>query len=99
MNAIQLAPTEDIVCTFVNTKKGSIVVEKQTLPNGDPEVFAFSASYDADGFSLSDGQSKDSGLLAPGTYSVSENVPAGWDLDWAICSIGRRRTRSRSRRG
>ena len=98
VNAIQLAPTEDIVCTFVNTKKGSIVVEKQTLPNGDPEVFAFSAGYDADGFSLSDGQSNDSGLLAPGTYSVSENVPAGWDLDSAVCSISRRRARSRSRR-
>ena len=68
---------ETVTCTFTNTKRGEIVVQKQTNPDGDPQSFSFNASYDADGFALSDGQSNDSGDLDPGTYSVSENVHAG----------------------
>jgi uncharacterized repeat protein (TIGR01451 family) len=79
-------PGETVTCTFTNRKQSRIVVEKQTNPDGDPQVFGFSASYDADGFSLTDGQQNDSGPLAPGTYSVAENVPAGWDLESAVCS-------------
>ena len=79
---------EAVTCTFTNTKSGKIVVAKQTNPKGDTQSFAFSASYNQAGFSLSDGQSNDSGTLAPGTYSVSENVPAGWDLDSATCDDG-----------
>ena len=79
---------ESVTCTFTNTKRGQIVVQKQTNPDGDPQSFSFNASYDADGFALSDGQSNDSGDLDPGTYSVSENVPQGWDLDSATCDDG-----------
>ena len=67
-------------------KDANIVVEKQTLPDGDTQSFTFNASYDADGFSLVDGGQNDSGDLNPGTYSVSEIVPAGWDLKSAVCS-------------
>jgi len=83
-----VAAGEVVKCTFTNTKRGAIIVEKQTNPNGDPQVFGFNASYNPNGFSLSDGQSNDSGALAPGTYSVSETVPAGWDLESATCSDG-----------
>ncbi len=65
-------------CTVVNAKKGNIIVVKQTEPDGNAQVFSFSGSYDNDGFSLSDGQQNDSGLLSPGTYSVSETPVAGW---------------------
>jgi uncharacterized repeat protein (TIGR01451 family) len=85
-DAISLQAGEVVTCVFTNEKDARIIVEKQTLPNGDPQVFAFTASYDADGFSLSDGQSNDSGDLDPGTYSVSETAPAGWDLESAVCS-------------
>ena len=81
-------PNETVTCTFTNTKQSRIVVEKQTNPDGDTQVFGFTASYDANGFSLADGQQDDSGPLAAGTYSVSENVPAGWDLKSAVCSDG-----------
>ena len=78
-----------MTCVFTNKlRRGKIVVTKQTNPDGDPQSFAFSASYDNDGFSLSDGQSDDSGDLLPGTYSVSETVPAGWDLETATCDDG-----------
>ena len=74
-----------MTCVFTNEKDAKIIVEKQTNPDGHAQVFSFSASYDANGFSLSDGQQNDSGDLAPGTYSVSENVPAGWNLTSAVC--------------
>ena len=64
---------------------GKIIVKKETIPNGDPAKFDFTASYDADGFKLKDGESNDSGYLAPNVYSVSESVPAGWDLTSATC--------------
>lgn len=76
----------EVICTFTNTKRGKIIVEKQTDPNGSEQLFDFTASYDQDGFSLSDNGQNDSGLLVPGTYSVSETVPAGWDLINAECS-------------
>jgi uncharacterized repeat protein (TIGR01451 family) len=85
---IDLDPGETVTCTFSNRQEGKIIVVKQTNPDGDPQSFAFSASYDADGFNLSDGQSNDSGLMDPGTYSVSETVPVGWDLTSATCSDG-----------
>jgi uncharacterized repeat protein (TIGR01451 family) len=85
----QASPGETVTCTFTNEQRvGSIVVEKRTDPQGHPQSFAFEASYDEDGFSLSDGESNDSGELLPGTYSVSEDVPAGWTLTSATCSDG-----------
>ena len=62
--AIDLGAGETVTCTFTNTKQARIVVQKQTDPDGSAQSFSFSASYDADGFSLSDGQSNDSGDLA-----------------------------------
>jgi len=74
--------TVEVLCSH-------ITVVKQTNPDGDTTAFEFTASYDADGFQLSDGQSNDSGLLTAGTYSVSEvNLPEGWELDSAACDDG-----------
>ena len=58
---------EVVKCTFTNVKQGRIIVEKQTDPANDPTQFSFTASYDADGFSLADNGTNDSGGLAPGT--------------------------------
>jgi hypothetical protein len=69
----------------------SITVVKVTVPSPDPTntSFPFVASYDADGFSLLNGESNDSGDLVPGTYSVNETpVPANWALTSATCSDG-----------
>ena len=87
-SSIGLSAGETVTCTFSNQKDAFIIVEKQTLPDGDQQVFDFDLSYgdlDAD---LSDGQTDNSGDLDPGTYSAWENVPAGWDFTSAICSDG-----------
>jgi hypothetical protein len=71
---------------------GRIIIEKQTVPDGDQTSFMFSATYHADGFSLSDGESNDSGPLAPGNYRVFEFVPSGWTPTSSVCTGGQVRT-------
>jgi uncharacterized cupredoxin-like copper-binding protein len=86
--AISLQAGETVTCTFNNQKDANIIVVKQTLPDGDTQSFDFTASYDNDGFALTDGQQNDSGDLNPGTYSVEETPESGWDLTSATCSDG-----------
>ncbi|MCS7006481.1 MAG: DUF11 domain-containing protein [Gaiellaceae bacterium] len=85
-SAISLQAGETVTCTFVNTKRGRIVVRKETKPEGANEKFSFTASWGS--FTLADGGEADSGLLRPGTYSVSESVPEGWSLESASCDDG-----------
>lgn len=79
-----------IVCTITNVRLPAteILVRVETLPPGDPQAFSFAASYDGAGFDLTDGQLHDSGALAPGSYTVSETVPANWELFAASCDDG-----------
>ena len=88
-DAIDLSAGETVYCTFYNDQQttGNIVIAVETLPDGDSQLFDFTTDY-SDPFSLSDGQSNDSGLLDAGTYSVSETVPAGWLLFDANCDDG-----------
>jgi hypothetical protein len=59
--------------------QGRIIVEKQTNPDGSIETFEFDPSY-AGNFFLSDDQQNNSGVLAPGSYTIEELAKAGWDL-------------------
>ena len=85
--AIELDPGETVTCTFTNTKRGHIIVDKVTNPSGDPQSFDF----DANGsgyvdFSLTDAAAPNDQTLAPGNYSVSETTPSGWDLTSSTCT-------------
>jgi uncharacterized repeat protein (TIGR01451 family) len=84
---IDLAENEAVTCTFVNEKDSEIIVEKQTIPNGDPTKFTFSASWSEGTFQLGDGEQKASGDLEPGQYVIGENVPLGWDLTGVNCGV------------
>jgi hypothetical protein len=92
--ALELDAGETITCTFTNTKRGRIIVDKVTNPSGDPQSFAFDASGGSDpayvDFNLTDAAAPNNQQLKPGAYSVSETVPAGWDLFSTVCvsSIG-----------
>jgi len=81
----QVDAGEAVRCVFTNTGRGSIIVEKQTEPDGSTQTFAFSG--DAAG-SISDGQQIIVNDLVPGTYSSVEAVPAGWDLTAIACDDG-----------
>lgn len=84
-SALTLEAGEIVVCTFTHRQPGHVIVTKQTDPPGTPSVFQFVASYG--NFSLSHGQSHDSGPLSPGAiYSVAEMPLAGWATSSATCT-------------
>lgn len=88
LDAILLDLGDAVTCTFTHRPQGSIVVVKQTLPDGAAQAFAFTADYDSDGFSLSDGQQQATNYLTPGNYSVAETLPPGWAQTAATCDDG-----------
>ncbi len=80
---------EAYFCVGWNVEKpGRIIVKKQTDPAGSMQEFSFSASFTEGDFSLTDGQSYESGDLVSGTYSVTEAPLTGWKQEGAICSDG-----------
>ena len=87
VTAIVVSAGETVTCTFTNTQRGRILVDKVTDPAGSDTVFDFNPSWSDTDFTLTDAQAPhDSGLLRPGTYSVAELAEAGWDLTNSTCS-------------
>src|SRR5687768_10664712 len=85
--AINLQEGDNVICTFSNNQQqGNIIVDKVTVPGGDSQSFSFDASGGsyAD-FSLTDAAAPNNQVLSPGNYSVSETVPAGWNLTSSAC--------------
>ena len=77
-----------VTCTFTNTERGHIIVDKVTDPSSDTTTqFAFTSNYGS-GFNLVGGGSNDSGALVPGSYNVAETPTTGWDLTSATCDNG-----------
>ena len=62
-------------------QKGRIVLKKETIPDGDPTQFTFTGAFN---IAIGDGQGSVR-IVSPGTYSVSEAVPAGWTLTSIVC--------------
>ncbi len=84
---IDLDPGEIITCTITNTKRGIIIVQKQTVPTGDT-IFDFVHDVDATArFNLSHGQNHTFSDVAPGTYTVTEDDPLvhGFELTELVC--------------
>lgn len=84
--SINLQAGESVTCTYNNAKDGTITIRKVANGGTGSEVFAFSGPPALTG-SIGGGQSL-SGSFAAGTYSVTELVPAGWDLSNIACSGG-----------
>jgi LPXTG-motif cell wall-anchored protein len=78
------AQTGGSCCVIVNND-GTLIVEKQTVPDGAAQAFSFSGAALGTGASLSDGQST-SRTVGPGIYTVSELQPDGWDLTSITCT-------------
>jgi uncharacterized repeat protein (TIGR01451 family) len=72
-----------VTCVFTNTKRGTIIVEKQTVPDGAAQQFSFSG--DASGSIGDNGQIVVANLL-PGTYTSTEAAADGWNLTSIACS-------------
>jgi hypothetical protein len=96
ISSINLAAGENITCTFVNTKNGSITIVKNATPN-DEQDFAFAGTITGcTSFTLDDdaGATGETGTnshekvcaVALGTFNVDETVPTGWTQTSATCS-------------
>jgi hypothetical protein len=94
VGAVNVAPGEIVTCTFTNIKRGEIVIDETTLPQGHAQGFPFELTGGPDGtqqsFSLTDAAAPHaSGLLRSGTFAVAQTpVPSGWDLTSATCDDG-----------
>ena len=93
---VTLAAGENIVCTFTNSKLGSIKIVKDAVPN-DPQDFSYTASGDGmtpTPFSLDDdpgnatllNEQLFSGLSAGGSRTVTEDGETGWTLTNIVCT-------------
>ena len=92
-SAINLSAGEVVTCTFTNTKKGKIIIDKVTVPpTGNSPNFKFEADYiDKSGadFELDDNDTPRYDYLLPGVYRVDEiDLPEGWVLESAVCDDG-----------
>ncbi|MCB0071043.1 MAG: hypothetical protein KDE20_06275, partial [Caldilineaceae bacterium] len=86
---IQLAPGDDVVCTYSNGKHGSITIAKDVEP-ADPTEFLF--GFD-DGRGIQDfylsvpvTPTKTFTDLPASTYVIGETLEPGWSLDAIECS-------------
>lgn len=92
VGTIDLDPGETVICTYSNTQLGKIIVDKVvpgagSIPGGTTQVFDF--EFGDDGFTLTDGDDPwESGLLAPGEYTVEELAEANWHLTDLQCIVG-----------
>ena len=77
-----MAAGETVRCVFTNTKRGMVVAEKQTQPDGDLTNFIFSGVVSG---KLKDGQTLKQEVV-PGTYSAQEAARLGWDLTEIRCN-------------
>jgi hypothetical protein len=80
---IDLDDGEVVTCTFIDVQRGSITIAKTALGSGSPPSFEFTGDFGA--FSLADGASTTFDDLVPGSYVVTETVPAGWMLAELSC--------------
>jgi len=84
--SITLAAADTVRCTFTDTKRGRIIVKKQTDPDGAVGCFTFTG--DAAGTICDDGQIVVANL-SPGTYTATEADPGlDFDLTAITCDDG-----------
>jgi hypothetical protein len=83
------AAAETVACTFTNTLDGTLVIRKQTLPDGFVEDFVFTGSHvgltgNLQDFDIAAAELSETG--APGVYGTDETVPTGWVLTDISCT-------------
>lgn len=92
VDSIDVAPGETVTCTFVNEELISITLVKNTI--GGDASFDFDATgtglpADIDLVTVAGTATQTfTGLDQDDTFSIAENVPAGWVLTSATCTGG-----------
>jgi uncharacterized repeat protein (TIGR01451 family) len=79
----RVAAGESVTCTFTNTRRGEIIVEKQTNPDGAAGSFTFTGTAAG---TITGGAQIKAGDLVPGMYTSVENNPTpSFDLTAIDC--------------
>ena len=92
IDAVVLAPGATVTCTFVNVKRGRIIVDQLTYPENDPQEFQFSLGGGTDGVTQSfgltdDATAHDTGSIRAGLFVIAQQDPGeDWDLTSATCT-------------
>ncbi len=81
---------ETETCVITNTKRGTLIVDKVTLPAGASTTFSIMATGNGTitgggAGTVTDANSK-TYEVTPGTYSVSETIPTGWTQTSNTCT-------------
>ncbi|MCC6454701.1 MAG: FG-GAP repeat protein [Caldilineaceae bacterium] len=77
---------ENVVCNFTHQLPGTVTIQKETNPDGSPDDFSFINDIEApNAFTLKDGETRTFSNVAPGTYQVTETLPANWRLSSIVC--------------
>ncbi len=86
--SIAVGPGETVTCTYTNTKRGTITIDKVVVPGADTTQFGF--TFNGQPFALTGADTPfTSGLVVPGTYVIDEPAVAGWQLTGLDC-VGQR---------
>jgi plastocyanin len=81
---LDVDPGEHITCTFLNVAQGAVTIVEQTDPaDAGGQLFDFSGDLGV--LSLTGGQSITVTGLGPGSYDVTQSLPAGWNLTQITC--------------
>lgn len=87
---------DSVSCQFTDVKRGTITIAKTAAPK-DPQLFTFNATSNPattplpGSFTLKDdgaSSNSQSWTVVPGSYVVTEAVPADWKLLNLVCSGG-----------
>ncbi len=88
---VDLAPGQNVTCTFKNVERAQVMLEKITDPDGDITAFGLTSKVDSEGseiFTSDDTFSteKDAEFtMRPGTYSFTEVENDDWRLTNIVC--------------
>ncbi len=85
-SSVYLSAGASETCTITNTKLGTIIIQKETSPDGSAQSFTFDTNFKP-AFELADGQQDTSTDLMPAIYSVTEQSEDDWSSS-AVCSDG-----------
>src|SRR5205807_10331132 len=78
--SITLAAGDTVTCTFTDTKQGAVIVKKVMV--GGTDTFTYSGTPSG---AISTNNGTITASVAPGQYTSTETVPAGWALTSISC--------------
>ena len=87
--SVDVASGETVICTFTNTKQGSLTIVKDSIGATGSFSFNHNVPNVASPFVIDtavDDANLVSTTLLPGSYRVSEVIPTGWDLNLIACT-------------